>query len=227
MHALLVAAAFTIAPAKSVSYASASSAAAYLETRVQTGTLLVSKGDCLAVKVFTRSPYTHVATVVKENGKVYVYESANGYGVIRETLAEYLDSESPTKIYVLNPKQPFSKKCAKTYRKYLKSQLGKPYAIKHHITGERCNGLHCSEYVTDGLMKIDLIHANQPSRVSPGSLAQGVVQGGVYESAVAVTLKDPQTERQIGKNHCHQMWLDTKICTIRFCLKLRRLFACR
>lgn len=227
MHCLLVAAAFTIAPTHSVTHATADSAAEYLKSRVQTGTLLVSKGDCLAVKVFSGSPYTHIAMVVEENGKYWVYESANGYGVICESLESYLDSESPTKVYVLNPKQPLSKRRKRILSKYLESQRGRPYAVKHHLTGTRCKGLHCSEYLTDALMKIDLINAKKPSRVSPGSLSQGVVQAGLYEPSVAVTLKDPQLRRTTGKNRCHQMWLDTKFCTLEFCIKLRRMFTCR
>ena len=54
-----------------------------LADEVQTGTLLFSQGDCLAVKVFSRSEYTHVATVVVEDKQPMVYESTNGVGVRR------------------------------------------------------------------------------------------------------------------------------------------------
>ena len=56
-------------------------AATILENHVQSGTLLFSEGDCLAVRIFTKSPYTHVATVVEQDGKFYVYDSMNGVGV--------------------------------------------------------------------------------------------------------------------------------------------------
>lgn len=227
MHCLLIAAAFTITPTHNASYASAASATAYLKSHVKTGSLLVSKGDCLAVKIFSNSPYTHVAMVVKENGKYYVYESANGYGVICESLESYIKSEAPTKIYVLNPKSPFPKNRKKVLSKYLESQRGRPYSVKHHLTGKRCDGLHCSEYLTDALMKVDLIHAKRPSRVSPGSLSHGVVKAGVYEPSVAVTVKDPRLARKLGNNRCHQTWLDTKLCTLKFYLKLRRMITCR
>lgn len=226
MHCLLVAAAFTVYPTSTHSTPSPESAASYLDNRVQTGTLLLSKGDCLAVKLFTRAPYTHVAVVVKQDGRCWVYESANGAGVIRQSLADYLELESPNTIYALNPRQPFSRRRSRVLCKYLDSQLGRPYAIKHHITGKRGKGLHCSEYVTDALMKIDLIHANRPSRVSPASLAQGVLQSNLYQPSVSVELIE-QVEHPVGDNRCEQLWIDTKVCTIEFCNKLRRLFLCR
>jgi hypothetical protein len=226
MHALLVAAAFTISVPSSTTYTSPSSAAADLQQRVQTGTLLVSKGDCLAVKIFTCSRYTHVAAVVRENGRTYVYESAHGHGVRRQALDDYLDGECPNTIYVLNPKQPFSRKRAKLFKRHLDSELGRPYAIRHHFTGMRCSGLHCSEYVTDAMIACRLLTANHPSRVTPSSLAKGVLQSGLYEAECSIVLKE-EIERPVGDNRCEQLWIDTKICTRNVCFRIRRLFACR
>ncbi len=124
MSVMLIAAVFSITPSASVDFSSPASATSHLAGKVQTGTLLVSKGDCLAVKVFTCSRYTHVAAVVVENGKPYVYESTNGHGVRRQTLAAYLAAESPNCIYVLNPKKPFSSKRGKAFRTYLQGELG-------------------------------------------------------------------------------------------------------
>lgn len=227
MHALLVAAVFTISVPSGTTYTSPAAAATDLQQRVQTGTLLVSKGDCLAVKVFTCSRYTHVAAVVRENKRVYVYESANGHGVRRQTLGDYLDGESPNVIYVLNPKRPFSRKRATLFIKHLDGELGRPYAIRHHITGTRCSGLHCSEYVTDAMIACRLLTAHRPSRVTPASLAKGVLQSGLYSAACSVELAEEGPEHPVGRNRCEQMWIDTKVCTHNFCIKLRRLFACR
>lgn len=226
MSALLVAAAFTISVPASADFSSPRAAASYLAPKLQTGSLLVSKGDCLAVKIFTCSRYTHVATVVKQDGTTWVYESANGQGVQRQKLADYLDAECPNVIYVLNPKTPFSKKRVKVYRRYLDSQLGRPYAIKHHLTGTRAKGVHCSEYVTDALMRCRIIRANRPSRVTPASLAQGVLQAHLYAPQCSVELTE-EIERPVGRNRCEQLWIDTKICTVQFCLQLRRWFVCR
>ena len=178
------------------------------------------------MKVFTRSKYTHVATVVKHNGTTWVYESANGKGVQRQKLADYLAAESPNTVYVLNPKQPFSRKRAKIYKAYLDSQLGRPYSIKHYFRGERCAGVHCSEYLTDALMRCRLIRAKRPPKVTPSSLAQGVLQAKLYAPQCSLVLTE-QVERPVGRNRCEQWWIDTKICTLQFCVKVRRWFVCR
>ena len=227
MHALLVAAAFAISVPSSTTSTSPSAAASHLEQRVQTGTLLVSRGDCVAVKIFTCSRYTHVAAVARENGRTYVYESAHGRGVRRQSLEDYLDGESPNVIYVLNPKQPFSARRAGLFKRHLHRELGRPYAVKHYLTGKRCAGLHCSEYVTDALIACRLLTAHHPPRVTPASLAKGVLQTGLYAAECSVELKAEESDHPVGRNRCEQLWIDTKICTHGFCVKVRRLFACR
>lgn len=226
MQVFLVAAAFAISPAGTADYTSPTSAASHLESRVQTGTLLVSKGDCLAVKVFTCSRYTHIAVVVKQDGTTWVYESANGRGVVRQSLAEYLDNELPNTVYTLNPRKPFSRRRTRVFKKYLDSQLGREYGVKHYAVGKRADGVHCAEYLTDALMAVGMIHAKRPSRVSPASLAKGTLQTGLYTAGVAVDLQEAN-EKSVGRNRCQQMWIDTKYCTANFCVKMRRWFACR
>lgn len=226
MHALLVAAAFTISVPSNSTYTSATQAAADLGKRIQTGTLLISRGDCIAVRLFTCSRYTHMATVVKENGRTYVYESANGHGVRRQTLQAFLSGESPNTIYVLNPRRRFSRHRAKLFQQHLKSELGRSYAIKHFVTGKRGSGLHCSEYVMDALIACRLMHANRPSRVTPASLAKGALQSNVYEAECSIELKN-EIEHPVGRNRCDQLWIDTKVCTRKFCIRVRRLFTCR
>lgn len=226
MTYLLVAAAFTITPHANVTHTSAESAAKYLTSQVRTGTLLFSNGDCLAVKMFTRSKYTHVAAVVVTGGKAWVYESANGAGVRKKSLKKYLEDESPDVIYAVNPAKPFSKRKSRAFCSHLEKEIGRPYGIKHHLTGNRADGIHCSEYVTDALMSCRIIHAKRPSRVSPASLAQGVIGASLYEACVAVQVKcEPETE--VGRNCCEQFWFDTKACTARFCIRCRRMFVCR
>ncbi|GAB4157420.1 MAG: hypothetical protein Tsb009_34520 [Planctomycetaceae bacterium] len=226
MYSLVMAAAFTVTPLQNESYASPASAATFLSRHVQTGTLLLSKGDCLAVKVFTGSCYTHVAGVVMMNGKPYVYESANGTGVRKRTLKAYLKSEAPDVIYVLNPKTKWTRKQRLMFRQHLASEIGRPYGIKHHFSGKRAEGVHCSEYLTEALMACDLIHAHRPSRVSPASLAQGVITSNLYSATLSIRVND-NTPKPVGRNRCEQWWINTKVCTGRFCRKCLRIFACR
>ncbi len=70
-----------------------------LTSRVQTGTLLFSKGDCLAVRIYTQSAYTHVAMIVMRNGEplgLRQYEWSRGPLPDTEKLSEYATTRQPS-----------------------------------------------------------------------------------------------------------------------------------
>ena len=226
MSYLLLLASLSANPEPMKTYSSVAFAAESVSSRMQTGTLIFSQGDCLAVKIFTQSSYTHVAAVVMKNGEPFVYDSIGGHGVRRRSLTAYFKSQSPDVVHVMHPSQPFSHQRSLQFAGYLNGQLGKPYAIKHHLTGKRSGGVHCSEYVTDALMSCRLIHAKQPSRVSPGSLATGILEVNLYRPAQTINLKKNRTKPK-GRNWCDQLWIDTKFCTLGCCRQLQRWFLCR
>ena len=224
MHALLVVV-LTAAPVET--FPSHEEAAKGLAGRMETGTLLFSEGDCLAVKVFTGSPYTHVAGVVAEKEETWVYDSQNGIGVRKLPLAEYLAATRPDELHVLNPAEPFDEEHARRFKSHLESQLGRPYAVKHHLTGRRCDGLHCAEYMTDSLTAADLIDADRPARVSPASLRSGLLRHQLYDEAGVVRVEAAEPERAPGRNWCHELWLDTKDCCASCWGGFRRCVLCR
>ena len=198
-----------------------------LHKAVQTGTLLVSRGDCLAVRVYTSSAYTHVATVVVRSDRPVVYDSANGAGVRRLPLKKYLASQSAGDIHVFQPVRRFSKQRGERLSTYLDSQLGRPYAVTHHVTGERGDGVHCSEYATDGLQHCGLIKAKEPARVSPASLIRGVTKHKVYRSAGRVTLKERIPRQSTAETWYGRAWECTSDCTRHSWRKVKGWFACR
>ena len=155
MKFILVAALLTGSP----EMATPRQAHAVLAGQVQTGTLIISKGDCLAIKIYSASSYTHVAAVVVDEGTISVYDSTGGAGVRKQFLGEYLASQNDHTLYFFQPRRPFTEAQADRFEDHLAAQLGRPYAIRHHLTGERCEGLHCSEYVTDALISADLLRA--------------------------------------------------------------------
>ncbi|MGE4000385.1 MAG: YiiX/YebB-like N1pC/P60 family cysteine hydrolase, partial [Planctomycetaceae bacterium] len=177
--------------------ADASHAAVYercameLAPRLVTGSLLFNAGDCLAIRVYTASPYTHVAVVVIEEDRPVVYDSMNGAGVRRQPLVDYLRSQSPDRLHVFHPQRPLTPEQSRGLRDYLDSQLGRPYAVQHHLTGKRCEGVHCAEYVTDALMSIGLLHADRPAKVSPASLVTGITAAGIYTAEETIDLTPP------------------------------------
>ena len=197
-----------------------------LASTVQTGSLLVSEGDCVAVKVFTGSPYTHVAAVVIRNGDPFVYESANGVGVRCRTLASFLAAQENTEVHIFHPHERFSPSRATQFEKALDSRLGQPYAVMHHMTGERGEGVHCSEYVTDALVECNILRAKQPARVSPASLLQGLLQAELYHETTVVKLAPVCRTVSQDAGWCTRIWLDTKNCTHRCYLKMRGWSCC-
>lgn len=196
-------------------------------SQVQTGTMLFSRGDCLAVKVFTGSSVTHVAIVCHEPEGFYVYDAVPATGVRRQTLDEYLKTIAPDEVRVAHPARSMTEAESKQLQEYLNSQIGKPYAVLHHSTGQRCEGVHCAEYLTDSLISIGWLTAKSPPRVSPGSLLEGVTQSKIYELGPTWSVAREEPPPQIGRNCCEQMWIDTKECCQGCCNKLSRIFLCR
>ena len=103
-----------------------------------------------------------------------------------------------------------------------------PYSVKHHLTGNRStDGVHCAEYMTDALMAIDRIRAEQPPSVSPSSLAEGVTRHNVYTTGTRFELEPPGPSAPIPDGWCARMWSETKACTSRSCSQMSAWFLCR
>ncbi len=102
--------------------------------------------------------------------------------------------------------------------------MGRPYSVKHQLTGKRNDGLHCAEYVTDALIVAGVMKAENPVRVSPASLYEGVHKKQTYIPQLTVCLQEPAEERAEG--WCGRTWQDTKWCSKRCYLKLRGWFCC-
>ncbi|MAG93947.1 MAG: hypothetical protein CMJ48_09385 [Planctomycetaceae bacterium] len=224
---LLMGALFPHATNAADGYASMKQAAQSLGPKMQTGTLIASQGDCLAVKIFTDSQYTHVGSVVVRDGKPYVYDSSNPAGVRCQALENYLKSQNPYEIHILQPAKRLSKRQSREFASHLDSQLGRPYAVKHHLTGKSATGIHCAEYAIKALSAADLMRAKRPAKVSPGSLVRGVVKANRYSAGRTVLLREKPAPPPKGANWCDQMWIDTKTCTANCCRKMSGWFLCR
>jgi hypothetical protein len=198
-----------------------------IESECRTGSLLFSRGDCLAVRIYTGSGYTHVATVVSSDHEPFVYDSTSGAGVRKLPLEEYLATQRPDEVHLFHPRRTFTQEEARAFQAALEQQLGRPYSAKHHLTGRRNKGLHCSEYVTDALIAIDWLQAENPVKVSPASLLAGIVLHDVYRQGSTVELLQPVEPEMESESWCPRMWQDTKICTRNCCRQLSRWFLCR
>ena len=198
-----------------------------LKQDLQTGSLIFSRGDCLAVRVFSQSSYTHVAGVVVKDGEAIVYDSMNGAGVRKTPFVEYLRQQTPSTVHFVHPKEPFSAETAAAYEQYLESQLGRKYAVKHHLTGRRCDGLHCSEYMTDALMAVEKITEMNPPRVSPGSLLEQVTGSNAYVDGARIELKPIDSPQPPAPWWYQRAWQSTTVCCSKSTTQMRRWILCR
>ena len=210
-----------------VAEVSAAEALVRLSDEVQTGSLLVSRGDCVAVKVYSASALTHVAAVVVEDEKILVYDATGGAGVRKQFLSDYLVGLRDARLHPFHPVKPLSEKQKRCFEQHLESQLGRPYAIKHHLTGNRARGLHCSEYVTDALMAAEILSAQNPARVSPASLVEGALESGLYRSGESLELVLDFPDPPANQSWCGWLWFQTKECTFACCRKMRGWIFCK
>jgi len=181
---------------------------------VQTGTIIASRGDSLAVRVTTQSRYTHVGTVVMEEGKPVVYDSMIRIGVRCQPLNEYLESQRPCDIELFHPVKPFTKTQARSFEQHLHAQLGRPYSYRQYVTGSKCDGLQCAEYVTEALIASEHVTADNPSRVSPAEILACVTNHELYAAGQTINLPPvPTVEPPPAKTWYGRAWRDTKTCT--------------
>lgn len=196
--------------------------------QVETGTLIFSRGDCLAVRVFSASRFTHVGAVVVCDGKPLVYDSMNGTGVRRQTLADYLESQRPCKLDLLQPARTFTPAETQQLTDYLESEVGRPYGVRHHLTGSTASGIHCAEYVTHGLIACARVQAEHPSRVSPASLRAGLLDGGLYRAGESLELLEIRPQPNLeDSSWCARKWHETQECTHHCYGQMRRWFCCK
>jgi len=227
MNSILIAAIVASAAPVEIELASPAAATARLECEVATGSLIVSRGDCLAIKMYSASLYTHVGAVVVREGEIYVYDAMNGCGVRKQLLCDYVTGLNDAAIHPFHLRQPMSEYQAQRFERHLEGQLGRPYAIKHHLTGTRAAGLHCSEYVTDALIAADLLRASRPSRVSPASLVTGILTAEVHRQADTMQLVPEPPARPESGSWVVQCWFDTRQCTQNCYRKLWAWFCCK
>ena len=194
---------------------------------VHTGTLLFSQGDCLAVKVFSVSRYTHVGIIVAAADGPVVYDSMNGTGVRKTELADYVAQQTPCELLVVHPTRPLTTAETQRLSKELEQHLGRPYGIRHHLTGETAEGMHCAEYATQGLIAAGLLTARHPARVSPGSLLVGALESGAFTQGSEFALQVTPVPEPAQETWCQWSWRCTTSGVLGSCVQLRRWFLCR
>src|SRR4051794_3612663 len=106
MHSIFLAVLVAAASFGDVETASPRAAQVRLKQELKTGSLLVSHGDCLAVKMYSASSYTHVASVVVHDSEIYVYDATGGAGVRKQLLRDYLAGQDDNAVHPFHLCQP-------------------------------------------------------------------------------------------------------------------------
>lgn len=212
-----------------LSSATPSSAARLLSADLRPGSLILHQGDCLAVKIYTRSRFTHVGVLLTdEAGEWQVYDSANGHGVRKMSLENYLQCQPEQVLTVYHPSSPLTPTEQQRLQSALEEHLGRPYSVKHFLSGEPVAGLHCSEYACCALMAIPLVTVERPARVSPASLLKGLERGDLYRAGISVNLlSEPPPPPLESPSWCGRLWADTKNCTSGWWNRCFRAVTCR
>ncbi|SFH99248.1 YiiX/YebB-like N1pC/P60 family cysteine hydrolase [Planctomicrobium piriforme] len=218
---------FSISAGGDQNLPSSESAAERIARECQTGSLLFSHGDCLAVKAFTGSRFTHVAAVVFIDQQPWVYDSMNGRGVRKMPLSEYLEVQAPDELTLYHPRRKFTAQEADEYQCALERQLGRPYAVSHFLSGRRCDGLHCAEYLTDALISIQWLQAENPVRVSPASLQEGIELHNIFVAGPTVIISHSLEPIPEPGYWCGERWQAAILCVDGCCTQLSRMFLCR
>jgi hypothetical protein len=132
-------------------------------------------------------------------------------------------------VLVYRPQRDLSQDQSRAYRAYLESQLGREYSVKHHISGDRCEGIHCAEYATEALLRTKLIAVKNPVRVSPASLIEGVTENGLYVEKRVWEVESGESVEPDRKNmgRCRRLWEETRDCWTSSSKRLKGWFLCR
>lgn len=207
-------------------FETAEEATTVIEQELETGSLIFTRGDCLAIRVYTRSPYTHVAAVVREKEGPVIYDSMNGTGVRKMPLKEYLKTQQPDALHLVHPTHSFTRAQEVAFKKYLEGKIGTPYSVQHYLTGSRVEGVHCAEYVTDALASCSLMQAECPPKVSPASLLKGVTDVSLYQPVRTFRVIPPAPQAEQGSGWCGRLWFDSKQCTYQCLTKVRKMVCC-
>ncbi len=198
-----------------------------LPAPLETGSLIFSQGDCLAVRIFSQSPFTHVGVVVRQGNGLWVYDAMNGPGVRKQPLEDYLRGLIPCEVHVVSPVTALDEAETTALVRHLERELGRPYGITHHLTGERARGVHCSEYATEALCQTGRLTAERPPRVSPGSLREGLLAKGAFRDAGPFPCGAPLVPISAEETCCQRWWRETGECCEHWSAFWNRSILCR
>ena len=147
----------------------------------QDGSLLALQDSNKPVANFTKSDITHVALLRKIDGENWVYEATPGR-VRRMPLTAYSAEiarlnkgrSRPTRMWIMEPQQPYRSDQLLDMHRYLDAQLGRRYSIKGYVRGQSGDGIHCAEYCSTALSRTGRYQFDRAEAMSPSAVVNSI-----------------------------------------------------
>ena len=144
--------------------------------------VFVSHGDTL-VALKTNSDITHVATVFKRDGKLYIYEATRPrvQTITWQAFVKRYERRKKAEFWIARPVKQYTEKQLKEMQRYADSQLGREYSIMGYVKGKPVKGIDCTEYTARQLMQADKMKIDRPETLAPIDLWKIMASEDTFE----------------------------------------------
>ncbi len=187
--------------------------ASYPGADLPDGSILYLTNSNKAVHLASDSNITHVAMLIREGKRRWVYE-ATPAKVRRLPLEQYhhelshLNDQrsSDMRLYAARPTREYKSVQLKRMKTYLKEQLGRRYSVKGYIRDKQADGIHCAELVTRTIGKSGRANFHRNYAITPGEIVG--LTSDVYGKPKRLAIKAPA--KVAKKSWCDNCWSDCK-----------------
>ena len=176
---------------------------------LENGSLLILEGNNKPVRAFTDSEVTHVAIFMRLGTSLPVVFEATPAKVRCVALRKFMDEirqhdagrGKSTRVWMMQPKRPYSQRELRRMNSYLNSQLGRRYSVKGYVRHREADGIHCAEFASTALTHTGRFAFRQRYAIDPGELVQAVKTS--HESPVRISVPNRRADPTWSK----QTWL--------------------
>ena len=144
---------------------------------IENGAILMLQNSNKVVSGFTDSDITHLAIILRAEGRTWVYE-ATPAKVRRVLLKQYYseisllnrDRQPATRVWLKRPRRAFSDDEEARLRNYLNSQLGRRYSIRGYVRDDAGDGIHCAALTAEAMQRTGRVAFSEPQRENPSTV---------------------------------------------------------
>ncbi len=165
---------------------------------LEDGTLLFLENANSVVKVATGGKIGHVAIVMTDEGKPWIYEATPARvrrvspGAYYEELARINskrdDEAKKIRALAYRPAKPYTAAEKQAMRQFLNAQIGRRYSVMNYVKDENGDGIHCAELTCATLNDSGRYSFEEPGSINPGALCRQIE--ATHRAAALVSLPD-------------------------------------